>query len=427
MAQAGTYVLKPFVALLVIAGLSTGCRGGEGLPAGACKTRDHKPQAKDAHASKFREATRKMKATRPDLFKVRSPALSEALKDTESLWKFMASPETPYTDRRAAALQGRDVFPVEWLPRLMAAIGELRKEAKFHYWALKQNPLDNRLMLDPERRFLKDIPPDQRERRVLGQRWVVPTEALDYPLTWKEEAKAPWPWQVEQTLDDLFVFVRPNRRDEAKARQWLKAAMRIPCTTDEEATLFVEASRWATHFKTMPVMARWHKIVLDPRFPEAAARVGWNIREIVRLWDDPRSWAVGQVLTVDTLKHSPHNEAKYRTAYGLRYFRERWRTGKDLRMPEPTTAIIAASQMALDPKNGDEWTRLYVYAFSVCEALDSPPMKPDRHMDPKSEEVGKTLGKFESWFKASEKKLEALAAKESVALAGVRKTLKNFE
>jgi len=388
--------------------------------------------APDDHASKLREAMQKMKAPRPDLSKVSSPALSEAVKNAESLWKFMTAPDTPYTDRRAAALQGREVFPVEWLPQLMAAIGELRKEAPQHHWGLRPHPHNNipypPNWLDAK---LKKMSADQRRRLILGHQWKLPQQASDYPLTWEEEAKAPWPWQVQQTLDDLFVFVRPNYRDEAKAKRWLKAAMQMPCTTDDEAKLFVEASRWSTHFKTMDVMARWRQIALCREFPGAAANAGVYVGEAIRLWDDSRSQAVGQVIVVDILKHSPHKEAKHRAAYGLRHFRERWRAGryagKVLRMPEPVTAIITASQMALDPKNGDEWTRLYVYAFSVCEALDSPPMKPDRDMDPESEKVGRALTKFASWFKANRRKLERRATRENAALADVRKVFKSFE
>ncbi len=385
------------------------------------------PSKKHDRASQIREALKKQDAGQPDFSKVKSPGLSKALKSPKGLWKFLTSPETPYTERRAAALQGRKVFPVEWLPKLMAALGELRREAGVHYWGLKAHPLDNRILLSRERRFLKSFPADRRQRLVLGHKWTVPAKAADYPLTWDEQAKAPWPWGIRQTLEDLLVWTRPHWRDKEKAKRWLAAAMQMPCSTDDEAVLFVEATDCASHFKTLEVLARWHRIALDPKFPRAATRVGWEIGEAVRLWDDPRSQTAGQVIVTDILKHSTRKEAKHRATYGLRQFREVWRNGRELRRPEPATAILTASRMALEPKNGDQWTRLYVYVFSVCEALDVSPVKLDRHMDPKSPEVAKALAKFEAWLKANEKRLKRAAEKERPELDKVRKVFKKAE
>jgi len=371
------------------------------------------------------EALRAARAEPPDLSKVRSAALSAALEDPEMLWDFITAPGTPYTERRAAALQGRKLFRAKSLPRLMAAIGELRKEERIHRWGLKRNPLSSALIWPGTDRVVKAVPADQRTRRVLKGTWTVPDEAIPYPLFWDAQAEAPWPWQVQQTLSDLFVWARPGWPQDAKA--WLSAAMEMPCTTDEEASLFVEATQASTHHKSMPVMARWHGIALDPKLPQAAAWVARSVGEACRLWDDPLSQGVGQVIVVDLLERGPHQAARERAAYGIRNLAVRFRDGKDVRLPRPATAILKASEMALDPESGHDWKRLYVYAFSVCEAMAKPPVKVDRRMGPKSPDVRRTLVRFARWYRSRKGDLERAAAAEAESLDKIRQEFERLK
>ena len=64
------------------------------------------------------------------------------------------------------------------------------------------------------------------------------------------------------------------------------------------------------------------------------------------------------------------------------------------------------SRLALDPKAGDDWTRLYVYAFSVIEALDEKPFPADRRMDPASPDVQRRLRDFAAWLEPHRRDLE---------------------
>ena len=142
------------------------------------------------------------------------------------------------------------------------------------------------------------------------------------------------------------------------------------------------------------------------------------------LWDDPRSQAIGQVITLDLLRAAPNKDLKERAAYGLQSMREVFSGGKDMKRPEPSTSIVAVSKMAMDANNGDAWTRLYVYAYSACEALDNSPIQVNRRMDPNSPEVQARLSTFNQWVAANAGMLAAAADREKADLEAVRAAMR---
>src|SRR5207248_2754110 len=120
-----------------------------------------------------------------------------------------------------------------------------------------------------------------RERQVLGHLWVVPEKAIPYPLTWPEGAQAPWPWQVQQALSQLYACLAPD--DLAKAAAWLDEALKLPWGTDSEALTFVHLANHSHHLKTLAVMARWRSIALDSSKPNAARDVAVFLSEAISL------------------------------------------------------------------------------------------------------------------------------------------------
>ena len=314
-------------------------------------------------------------------------------------------------------------------PMLMSALGELRREEEFHNWGFEpRNDIARWRFYPGEERSLKDLSPEVRQRTILGSKWTVPPVRSEYPRRLREQEKAPWPWQVKEALEDLLTRSRPAHwvgeqpgQGSDRERRWLAAALTMPWKTDEEACLFVEATEVCTHFKTMAVMGRWRQIALNPATPNAASMVVADLRDATSLWDDPRSQAVAQVLTLDVFRGASHNRyLREQAAYGLRAMREVLRGGKEIRRPEPASAILAVAKMALDPKNGDAWTRLYVYAYSVCEALDAPPIPVNRSLDPKSPEVEALLLKFDRWLATNERQLARARDTEQSDLEAVR-------
>jgi len=361
---------------------------------------------------------------RTDLAAVTTPALAAALQDPERLWAFLLAPETPYLERRAAGVQGRKSFPIARLDRLMSALGQLRTEERRSHWGLEAHPLAG----VP---FLPSPPAATGEVTVLGHPWRAPERLADYPLTWEEEAAAPWPWQVEVTLERLLDDLVPTgnvagHTSAAYGEAWLAACLTLPWSTDEEALLFVEASRDSTHLKTPAILARWRSIALDARFPEAAARVAGELGEATRLWDAPESQSIGQVLTLDILERSPHVAARHNAAYGLHFLSQRVHEGKDVPMPPPASAILASLRAALDPRNGDVWTRLYVYGFGALGAMATPPFRANPTMDPNGPEPRARMNELAAWFRTNEPRLAAEAAREKPQLDEARALLARF-
>src|SRR5580704_2204956 len=125
---------------------------------------------------------------------------------------------------------------------------------------------------------------------VLGHTWKSSAKRLPYPITWDEESRAPWPWQVEQALEDLFNRMIPSiyRGGEESCRRWIDVTMTMPCDNDAEATRFVEATQAIFDFKTLAVMSRWREIAGNPAMPQAAELIANRFGETMRQWDDER-------------------------------------------------------------------------------------------------------------------------------------------
>jgi hypothetical protein len=366
---------------------------------------------------KLAEAARSM--PRPDLRAVTTPALTAALEDDDHLWAFVVAPATPYLVRRAAGVQGARVFSLARLGRLMAAIGELRAEERQSEWGLGMDP---RASYPIHSKTARRAP--GATVTVLGIPWTVP-DLRDAPLTWEEEAAAPWPWQVQQTLTDLFRGVLPDEtfsRSPGRVDAWFLACLSLPTSTDADALLFVEATQ-PPQQKSPAILARWRSIALAPGLPEAAEAVARNVGEATRRWDAPMSAAIGHVILLDILQSSPHAPARERAAYGVKDLSRRWHDGREEVLPPPATAILWLLEAAMDPKNGDASSRLYVYGLRALEAMPAPPFPPDRPIDAHGPEPAARLAELADWFRGNKPRLAAEAAREAPALAEARALL----
>jgi hypothetical protein len=357
-----------------------------------------------------------------ELSAIRSGRLTRALESSEALWTFVTSSEPMYLERRAAAIQGRALVPLSWLPRIWSAIRELRAEEQIHHWRIRAHPLDS---------FLRSPSTDDARlsaRRVLQRTWVPPAQTVDYPLTRGELERAPWPWQVHRALLDLNTALvpanaGPGERESDRAAAYLSAVLLLPCASDEEAKVFVEAAQASSHYKTVTVMGALRNIALNKSMPLAAIHVSTTFADATRLWNDPSAWWLGYAGTVDILRNTPHQEARDNAAYWLRSLRVAWRNGREDPQPVPAAAIIEAARLALDPASGDEWRRLYVYAFSIAEALDDPPFPPERGMSPASSQVKERLREFGVWYDANRAAFETLAREQAEGLAAAQREL----
>jgi hypothetical protein len=361
---------------------------------------------------------------RPDLEALRSHALTHALQTPENLWQFLTDPQTPYTERMAAATQGKRLFPLSWLSRLMRAQETLQEEQSLHQWGLRPSPHSAGAGVRSDNR----LPPAERKRLILGHAWVAPEPPTAFePENWQEAQTAPWPWQVQSGLAELFQQITPKMHihnppgDVAYAEAWYAEALKMPCRTDKEAQRFVEATTFPMHYKSLRVLTRWRQIALDPRFPHAAQSVASQIADAMRLWGDPRAQAIGQALTCDILRQSHVPRVRFDAAWYSRHLKERLTEYGDGKLPPPLAVVVALGDAATDSRSGSEGERLYYFVSPACALLPDPPIQGDiNSMAPGSPEAHRALATFCDWFHAHRAELakageEQLRARPEIA------------
>ena len=353
------------------------------------------------------ESLKGEKDDRPDLRAARSPDLEKALESPAHLVAYVTVPQTPYLERLAAVVQGARFVPVEQMPTVLEDLDELRAEEAIHNWGLLPNPHAAR-----PQRVRTSAAPDPR-RTVLGRPWTLPPQPTPFPLTWEQESRAPWPWQVEQALDAMVNAMVPTYGNIVAEQRWLDVALTMPCDTDAQANRFVVATTLASRLKTPAVMKRWLELAGNSQMPVTQACIARSLGEAVRLWDDDRAEWLGQLVGLALLEHGS-SDAKLNAAWGMPHMRKRFtKSGTEIERPVPASCVLAAARLALDPSTGDEWTRLYSFAFPVCSTVDGPPFKADPRMDPRSPLVAQRLRQFSEWFNRAEPDLQAQAARES--------------
>lgn len=376
------------------------------------------PPVDPAHLAERRKlALAVASAPRPALAPVSTPALTAALADPERAWALLTAPTTPYLERRALAYQWRPTFSLTFLPRLTRALTQLRPEAAAHGWGLDAHPDELAAVAPPAE------VDGSRVTSVFGVPWTVrqsPAGHRDYPLTWEEEAAAPWPWQVHHTLEELFRSLFP--RTLAAERAWLEACETLPWASDDDAAILVETSLGAPHLKTPRVMALWHAVSVSAGHPRAAELVARSVGEAARAWDAPESQAIAEVIVVDLMASSNH-AAREHAAYGLRALARRSRAGREERLAPPSTAILAALTLSQDPAAGDPWKRLYVYGFSALEAMAAPPFVPDRTIAPAGPAATARADELARWYSANLARLQAESATRKKTLDPTRTAL----
>ena len=315
------------------------------------------------------------------------PVLEAARSNPELLWRLLTDPETPETTRLAVGLRCGEGFDPGLAARLARAQVELEREREVHEWGLRRHPLDNRIHL------LGPVPHAGETRTVLNHPWKVPAERAGMPFTWEEYCAAPWPWRVSAALRALTNGLQSSMRGE-RARAWLEACLAMPQGTANDALAFVRATE-IVRFESQPaVVARWRAIVVGgPGADEVARSLFRRLAEVHRMWDDAEGRAMLRVLVEDTLRRSPSAEARSQAAYCLPNL-SRVRGREDKEPAEPAIgALLAACELAGDVRH-DPWTRLYTFAFTVCEAVDDPPIVVDRLLRPNSPEAEASLAEF---------------------------------
>jgi hypothetical protein len=361
----------------------------------------------------FTTALAKEGEAHPNPYEIHSDALSRALSHPETLLQFTTSPETAYADRRAAAVQGATHILVTQMPIVLKDRDEMREQGWTTGWGLKPNPLDQ-----VRHFYLND---DPVTLNVLGHIWQSPTKRLPYPITWDEESRAPWPWQAEQALEDLFNRMIPSiyRGGEESCRRWIDVTLTMPCANDAEAARFIEATQAVGNFKTSAVMARWRQIAGDPSMPTSTSQLAMHLGEsVAQLGNDERAQGLVQLVFLALMKQ-PGPKDNLLLNVDLHSMRTQLR-GTPNRLPVPATTVLEYCKLAVDPASADDYSRLYCFVLPVCRTIDDPPVTFRRNLDPKSPEVQEDLKLFSDWFKTNRPYWEAAAKAEAPALERLR-------
>lgn len=375
-------------------------------------------------------------------------AIKRALLDPDALWSLLTDPASSFSDRAAAARQCGDIFPLSWVPRVMATLRALRSEEREHAWGLRANP-QNPLSREHEawvvaaHRRLHAYADLERNRTVLGYQWRAPVKITAWyprPNDLDETEDAPWPLQVQLALEILISYSSPKMGvscpPEAVARceNWLDAVLRIPCGTDDDAQLFVEAATAVSHHVTEPILARYRTLIIERRFKKSARKAFHHLNDIQRLsmCAAPETQAAIKVIFLDALRDPIDSETCDHAAFtapGTRTMGPAEPHQPKPRRPVSPSLILELSLLALEPfpatssrpVTADTVSRLSVYVGSACEAMDDPPFRVDRHMSPK--DADRLMAQYRSWFEAHRPLLEAAAAVEAPQLDRARERL----
>ena len=366
-------------------------------------------------------------SSQPDLAAIDLPVLAAARDRPEALWQFLTDPETPYAHAFAAANRCREVFALSLLRPLMRARAELHREHMLH-WFGHEEPRGSPGGL-PRTDFA-------RERRLLGRSFTLPATRLPYPDTWQEAEQAAWPWRVMRVLDHTLPVIAPGGTPGELPRTlaWFAECLTWPIDADEDASMFVEATSAAAFTKTLPVLARWRRLMLDPNTPQAGLRaanaLGGSHRNL--LWGDAEARLACQLIAADGLQQSPHKRVRHECAFGLHLLSVTCASANPsmtaTRAPLPVEAVIAAADLAVAPAPApaDAWTNLYAWAFSVCEAVERPPFTVNRSIKWDGIEVRERLAGFARWWQEHRPALAVEARQRADVVADLRARLETM-
>jgi len=360
----------------------------------------------------------------------RSPALTEALKSYESWWKFLLSPETDYSDRRAAALQGQQLFPIQNLPLLMEIRRKLKAEQERSNWGLPMAPC-------VQYHWAYQMP---SSFELLGVVWNPPAKIDKYPTTLELKRKAPWPWQVSIALEDLFWKLRRKwyPTDNLNSEEWLEAILKMPCETDRQAMDIVEAISPAIKADPTTTIAILRNIAFNPKFPGAAADISYSLGDYARpkcngnSFDEER-YVVDPKLVYavvyDIFKNSPHERA--REAAGrhiIGYVKMRADFDNEGGCAEFTSPFPHMEKIVLIQQALKE--RYLRYAFAVSRIVDHPPFELGDKWDDLAimkqnspQERDGYLKKFKDWSDGNSEVLYRNAQAEAAEIEKIKEQL----
>jgi hypothetical protein len=324
----------------------------------------------------------------------------------EALWEFLTSPETGAAERRAAASKPGQIIPVDWLPKVLQARRELRKEQALHNFGLADYPFK-----DYSPFYSLKTPRDrigtQTTRMILGHPFVVPEKWIEFPAT-EEGIKRAWPAQVLDAMETLYSNLiqhgDPNEIDSI--------ALKLPCTDYETARQIVDLTLDVARiqrFATPEVFGAWLNIQSgNADINRASIGILGRLYTVVTKEDE--TWAMAQVLGLQALQtHDISMTYPSIDAISMLH-------------PTPYTFALGAARYLVSSEDS-AYNRAYE-ADGLLRSLGEPLLGTPRFYEEKKQgQYEQEISSFAEWLKKNEARLKERADVEKPLIENARQKM----
>jgi hypothetical protein len=324
----------------------------------------------------------------------------------EALWEFLTLPETDAPERRIAASKAGQIIPLDWLPKVLQARRELRKEQALHNFGLADYPFK-----DYSPFYSLKTPRDrigtQTTRMILGHAFVVPEKWIEYPPT-EEGIKRAWPAQVLDAMETLYSSLIQH----GDPKEIDSIALKLPCADYETArqivdlTLDVARIRW---FAPPEVFGAWVNIQRgNSDVNRASIGILGRLDSIVKREDE--TWALAQVLGLQALE-TPDTSMTYPSIDAI-----------SILHPTPYAFALGAARYLVSSKDS-AFNRAYE-ANGLLRALGEPLLGTPRFYEEKKQgQYEQEISSFAEWLKKNEARLNERANAEKPQIESARKKM----
>jgi hypothetical protein len=329
-----------------------------------------------------------------------------AWRSPEALWEFLTSPETGATERRVAASQSERIIAVDWLPKVLRARREFRKEQALHNFGLADYPFK-----DYSPFYSLKTPRDRigtrTTRMILGHPFVVLEKWIEYPPT-EEGVKRAWPAQVLAVMETLYS----NLIQHGDPKEIDSIALKLPCADYETAQQIVDLTldiARIRRFAPPEVFGAWLNIQRgNSDVNRASIGILGRLDTVVTKEDE--TWAMAQVLGLQSLE-TLDISMTYPSIDAI-----------SILHPKPYTFALGAARYLASSKDS-AFNRAYE-ADGLLLALGEPLLGTPRFYEEKKQgQYEQEITSFAEWLKKNEARLNARANAEKPLIESARKKM----
>jgi hypothetical protein len=329
-----------------------------------------------------------------------------AWRSPEALWEFLTSPETGAAERRVAASKAEQIIPLDWLPKVLQARRELRKEQALHNFGLADYPFKDWSPFGGLK-TPRDRIGTQTTRMILGYPFVVPDKWIEYPPT-EEGVRRAWPAQVLAAMETLYS----NFLQHGDPKELDSIALKLPCTNYGTARQIVDLTldlARIRRFAPPEVFGTWLNIQRgNSDVNRASIGILGRLDTVVTKEDE--TWAMAQVLGLQALE-TQDVSMTYPSIDAI-----------SILHPTPYTFALGAARYLVSSKDA-AFNRAYE-ADGLLRALGEPLLGTPRFYEEKKQGLyEQEVSSFAEWLKKNEARLNERANAEQPLIDSARKKM----